>query len=250
MRFPGRIGLFLAGAVGLAVLYVLAYVRLPGPHESPYAVAINTRVVPERHITDAVTAVNFDYRGFDTLGEEFILFASAMGALVLLREAHGATRTPHRDAVRPARAVGPSAALQMWTLMMTGPTVLFGLYIVAHGQLTPGGGFQGGVVLATAPLLIYLAENFQAFKRITSHRGIEIAEALGAAGYAVIGLIALLYGREYLTNILPLGEKGNVLSGGTVCAINWATGLEVTAGFVLLLYAFLEKTLENLGGRQ
>ncbi len=251
MRFPGRIGLFLAGAAGLVVLYVLAYVRLPGPRKppSPYGQAINTRVVPERHITDAVTAVNFDYRGFDTLGEEFILFVSVMGTLVLLREAHGAEGRSHRDAARPQRDVGPSAALRVWTLMMTGPTVLFGLYTVAHGQLTPGGGFQGGVVLATAPLLIYLTENFQAFKRITSHPLVEITEALGAAGYAIIGVIALIYGREYLTNVLPLGEKGNVLSGGTVCAINWATGLEVTAGFVLLLYAFLEKTLADVGGR-
>ncbi len=247
-----RMILFFVGAAGLGLLYVSAFIHLPGPLHlrDRYARAINGLAVDQRHITDAVTAVNFDYRGFDTLGEEFILFASVMGTLVLLRQEGEKPATGFNDAVTPLRDVEHSNALHVWTLGMTGPTVLFGLYMVAHGQVSPGGGFQGGVVLATAPLLIYLAENFDVFKRVTSHRLIEITEATGAGLYVLVGMIAWFYGREYLTNVLPLGTSGKVMSGGTVFAINAATGLEVTAGFVLLLYAFLQETMQQEGGQK
>lgn len=247
-----RLALFLPGAALMALLFVLACAHLPGPDavRSRYMQAVNTTTVTLRHVTDAVTAVNFDYRGFDTLGEEFILFISVGGTLVLLREQEdrGGSKAP--DAVVPGRSNGPSDALRAWTLAMTGPTVLFGLYMVLHGQVSPGGGFQGGVILATAPLLIYIAESYDVFRRITSHRWVEFAEALGAAGYAVVGLIAFLHARTFLTNVLPLGPGGtnvNVMSGGTVALIDIAVGLEVAAGFVLLLRVFLADMLEVEG---
>lgn len=247
MNRQGRLILFVIGGIGLAILYGLACCRLPGPSGlgDRYLREINFRTKWEQQITDAVTAVNFDYRGFDTLGEEFILFVSVMGTLVLLREAEEKHRQDEPDALTKERDVGPGEALRVWTMGMTGPTVLFGIYIVVHGQLTPGGGFQGGVILATAPLLIYLTDDFETFKRVASHRLVETAEAVGAGAYAVIGMIAWFYGKELLANVFPLGQAGNLFSGGTVWAISFVVGLEVAAGFVLLLYAFLQETLSG-----
>jgi multicomponent Na+:H+ antiporter subunit B len=247
MTYPWRMGLFLVGAAGLATMYGLIIARLPGPHASPYGEAINQLSTPQRHVTDAITAVNFDYRGFDTLGEEFILFVSVMGAIVLLREHHEKKRQTRIDALASPRRVGPTDAVRVWTLAMTGPTVLFGMYVVIHGQLTPGGGFQGGVVLATAPLLIYLSEGFDVFKGITSNPLIEITEAIGAGGYALIGLLGCIFSSWFLQNVLPLGEQNqpNWLSGGTVPLINFAVGIEVAAGFTLLLAAFLQSLLSE-----
>jgi Domain related to MnhB subunit of Na+/H+ antiporter len=99
----------------------------------------------ERNITDAVSAVNFDYRGFDTLGEEFILFFSVLGSLLLLRMAEERKEEVPRDAAASWRNVGPGDATRLWILVMIAPKVVFGIYIVVHGQRTPGGGFQGGV---------------------------------------------------------------------------------------------------------
>lgn len=245
MNHPLRLILFAAGGIGVAALYALAIARLPGPHVSEYGQAINVRCQEERHVTDAVTAVNFDYRGFDTLGEEFILFASVTGAIVLLREVLEKKKQERIEAIDSRRAVAPSDAVRVWTLATVGPTVLFGIYIVIHGQLTPGGGFQGGVILATAPLLIYLTENFEAFRRVTPEVLIEVTEAIGAGGYAVIGVIGWLVGNWFLQNVLPLGPKDNpsLLSGGTIAAVNLATGIEVTAGFTLLLWAFVREMM-------
>jgi multicomponent Na+:H+ antiporter subunit B len=200
-------------------------------------------VLSTRNVTDVVTAVNFDYRGFDTLGEEFILFVSVMGSIVLVREIAPHGRRELRDAERPERDVPPSGALRVWTLAMAAPKVLFGIYMVTHGNLTPGGGFQGGVILATAPLLVYLALGYGSFARIAPHSLLEPAEAAGAGSYALVGLLGLAMGARFLSNVLPMGWSGSLLSGGTIPLISFIVGVEVATGFVLLLYAFLSETV-------
>jgi multicomponent Na+:H+ antiporter subunit B len=133
--------------------------------------------------------------------------------------------------------------MRLWILAMVGPKIAFGVYIVLHGQLSPGGGFQGGVILASAALIIYLGHNFETFKRIMTHPLVEIAEATGAAAFVLIGMLAWFWGKPFLTNILPLGKATELSSGGTIPLISATVGIEVTAGFVLLLYAFLQEML-------
>jgi multicomponent Na+:H+ antiporter subunit B len=116
--------------------------------------------------------------------------------------------------------------------------------VIAHGQLTPGGGFQGGVILATAPLFLYLAGEFTNFRKAVPRALVHTVEAVGGGCYAAIGLACLVAGGAFLQNILPLGSKGTILSGGTIPLINASVGLEVTAGLVLVLVVYLEETLE------
>lgn len=245
MSANGRRALFLSAASVFAGFFVWGIWGLPavGRYHGPYGDAVNAATVPERHITDAVTAVNFDFRGFDTLGEEFILFVSIMGVTVLLRQQSDEIKEDARDQARNRRVPPPSDAVRTFTIALIGPLVLLGLYIVTHGQLTPGGGFQGGVVLATAPLLIYLAGDFSKFKHVAPRWTAEAAESLGAAGYILVGIAGLLAGAPFLSNVLPLGTTGDVFSGGSVLWIDLAVGLEVSTGFLLLMWAFLEEAL-------
>ncbi len=253
MSRRARLVLFLISAAGLLAIYLWGLKGLPafGHYRGPYGDVINQVAVYERHATDAVTAVNFDYRGFDTLGEEFILFASVMGGMLLLRRQKGEEEKPAgEDEAAERRAPQPSDATRSMTLLLVGPLVLFGIYIVSHGQLTPGGGFQGGVILATAPLLVYLAGNYEIFDRITAQTLVEVAEATGAFAYDAIGLAGVISGGVFLRNVLALGKTGMVNSGGTIALISLVVGLEVAGGFVLLLRAFLEETLRlRLGGK-
>lgn len=247
MGRKARLALFAAAVAGFAVLYAAGLRGLPafGRYRGPYGDMVNAITVPERHITDAVTAVNFDIRGFDTLGEEFILFTSVTGVVLLLRRLKDETRQKQPDEAAERWAPSASDATRAFALGTVGLLTLFGVYVVVHGQLTPGGGFQGGVILATAPLLVYLAGNFEDFQKIANYDMVEVAEAIGAAGYALIGFAGLAYGAAFLQNFLPLGTRGDVISGGTVALIDLSVGLEVAAGFVLLLYQFLEETLER-----
>jgi multicomponent Na+:H+ antiporter subunit B len=240
-----RLILFLLGAAGLASMYLLSIAHLPAPDElrNRYLNAIDARSVSQRNTSDAVSAVNFDFRGFDTLGEEFILFVSVIGAVVLLREAEVREGKQLPDAIEPQRDIPPSDSVRVWIVALVAPKVAWGIYVVTHGQLTPGGGFQGGVILATVPLIIYLGEDFKKFKRIVPHWLIDVAEASGAGAYVLVGFLALLWSRPFLTNVLPLGKWGEPTSAGTMALISLFTGLEVAAGFTLLLFAFLQETL-------
>jgi multicomponent Na+:H+ antiporter subunit B len=142
------------------------------------------------------------------------------------------------------RAVPPTSdAVRVLGLGLTPPTVLFGIYVVAHGHLTPGGGFQGGVVLATGVLLIYLAGEFDDLHGLYSEAALERSEGLGAGAFVAIGMLGLATGHAFLANVLPLGTTGSVFSAGTVPLLNMSVGLEIAAGLVLLVTTFLHQTI-------
>lgn len=243
-----RLVLFVAScavfsAVFLSGLFSLHPVGQASPPASSYGDAANAISVHERHITDAVTAVNFDLRGFDTLGEEYILFAAVMGVLLLLRHHPDEQHAQSSDQAPGRRVPRTSDAIRLFAVGLAGPLVIFGLYLVTHGQISPGGGFQGGVILATAPLMIYLAGHFPWLRRLVPHVFVETAEAVGAGGYAIIGAAALLQGEPFLFNFLPFGRPGEVFSGGTVALIDLTVGLAVAGGFVVILKTFLDRTV-------
>jgi len=241
---------FLLSAVLLIAVFWNGYSKLPpvGALTGTYGDVVNAITVPERHITDAVTAVNFDIRGFDTLGEEFILFTSVMGAVLLMRRQSDEPGGDHEDRARDRVVPNPSDAVRVTALLLVAPTVLFGIYIVAHGQVSPGGGFQGGVILSTAPLLLYLSGTFGQFRRAAPQRLIAISEAIGAAAYILIGGACVALGGSFLQNLLPLGQSASITGGGTVVFIDLGVGLEVSGGIVLILLVYLEELMEEKEG--
>jgi multicomponent Na+:H+ antiporter subunit B len=237
---------FLAGMAGLAAFYLWGLNGLPGfgNYPGPYGDIINRIAVGQTKATGVVSAVNFEYRGFDTVGEEFILFVAATGVSLVLRHLRGERDRPARDEALDRDVPATSDAIRMACLVMTGPTVVMGWYLASHAQTSPSGGFQGGVVLATAFLLIYLAGEFLIFKRFSPVDITEAAEALGAGGFAAIGVSAVAMGLPYLKNFLPLGTTpGAVSSSGTIALISFCVGVEVAAAFVLIVSELLEQTL-------
>jgi multicomponent Na+:H+ antiporter subunit B len=235
----------------LAALLVWGMRGLPafGSYPGPYGNVINQVAVSERHATDTVSAVNFDYRAFDTMGEEFILFTSVAGAALLLRRDKSEEEEGDEDDSddrEKDRAVPPTSdAVRVFGVALVALTVGFGLYMISHGAVSPGGGFQGGVILATAPLSVYLAAEARTFQRIAPKTLTEIGESVGAAGYVLLGLAGLVVGVTFLGNVLPLGRPGEVNGAGNIQALNVIVGLEVATAFVVLLTAFIEEALRR-----
>jgi multicomponent Na+:H+ antiporter subunit B len=243
LSFAGRRRLFMVGAAGLGALMLWGLGGLPDfrAFTPLYGQVINQVAVEERSTTAVVTAVNFDYRGFDTLGEEFILFAAALVLVLLLRRLREERHAPLDDDARHAHTT--SAAVRMTVVALVGPTVLLAIYITMHGHLTPGGGFQGGVIAATALLLVYLGSDYATMRRLRPMALVETAKAGGAAGFVLIGLAGLLVSGAFLENFLPLGKPGELVSSGTIPLLSLAVGVEVSGGFVLLLSEFLDQLL-------
>jgi len=232
-----RLWLFSVSGVALAALMVWALTGLPdfGAFQGEYGRILNSVAQQERHVSNVVSAVTFDYRGFDTLGEEFMLFAAVMGVALLLREARDEGERPE-DAVR-------SDAVSAVGLALVGPTIVVGLYVVAHGYLTPGGGFQGGVALAGGLVLLYAAGRYSSYRAASPRALVDVAEGTGAGAYVAVGVAALIAGAAFLDNVVRLGTTGTLASGGTIPILNAASALEVAAALVLIFHEFLEEVM-------
>ncbi len=238
--------LFLAGIAGFAAFYLWGLSGLPGfgNYPGPYGDIINHIAVGQTNATGVVSAVNFEYRGFDTVGEEFILFIAIIGVSTVLRHLRGERERQARDEAMGRDVPPTSDAVRMLSLILIGPTLVMGWFLVSHAQTSPSGGFQGGVVLATSFILLYLAGEFLVFERISPVDITDAVEAVGAGGFAAIGVTAVGLGLAYLTNFLPLGSTpGAVSSSGTIALISFFVGLEVGAAFVLVVSELLEQTL-------
>lgn len=234
-----RLWLVVVGLAGVAALLVAACLDLPhfGGDRHPYGDRASHASL-DRHTANAIASVNFDQRAFDTLGETTIVFAAVVGCVVLLRQ----TRDEHRARPAPAAVAPP---VRRYALLVLPVALLVGLYVIAHGQLSPGGGFQGGVVAATSLHLLYLGADYRALERIRPVGLFEVGDALSASAYLVTGLAGLIGGTAFLANtLLPYGTFNTLSSGGTVPLLNAAVGMEVACAVVVLLARFLDQAVE------
>ncbi|MDE3025064.1 MAG: sodium:proton antiporter [Acidobacteriota bacterium] len=243
MTRRARIGVFLAAGAALGALLLWAYAGLPGfgHYRGPYGFVLNRIATPERHVTNVVNATTYDIRGFDTLGEEYILFAAVVGVVLLLRG-----RSGHRDAGDRVH----SDLVRAGGTIMVGGVALVGLWLVAFGFVTPGGGFQGGVVVAAGLLLLYLAVGYRAWSAAGDERHLDPLEAIGAGGYVVVGLVALAIGLPFLKNMLGGGDSGTIWSGGSASFVNWAAAIEVAAANLVLYSEFLKQYIVPIARRR
>jgi len=240
----GRLVFFIMAAAGLSVALGIGFSELPsfGAPISAYASLLNHLAPVQRRVTDVVSAVSFDYRGIDTLFEEFILFSAVTGIAVVLRPLSDEVRDLPEDEAPERKVPAPSPAVGLLGVILSPLLVLIAIETITHGQLTPGGGFQGGVILASALYVIYLATGYSTAERFQPTALLEGSDGFGAGGYVVVGLLGLLGGVAFLTNVVGLGHSGNLISGGTIPLLNVVVGIEVAGGFAILGSEFLDQT--------
>jgi multicomponent Na+:H+ antiporter subunit B len=240
-----RLVMFVIGAAGFGVVLVTGLAGLPafGDYKGVYGHLINGIGVTERHATDLVTAINFDFRAFDTLGEEFILFGSVLGVVLILRQLRGEQERPSQQEADEHTFAAASEALRALSLVLIPSLIALGVYIVVHGQITPGGGFQGGVILAAGPLAVFLAGRYVRMRALAPETLEEIADAAGATGYALVGLGGLIFAGVFFKNFLPFGIPGHLLSAGQMPLASAAVGLEVTGAFLVVWSEFLDQAI-------
>lgn len=162
-----------------------------------------------------VTAVVVTYRGIDTLGEVTILFlTAAIIAFFLKKESDKRT-------LRKTSEILKTAAKLLVPII-----TMLGIYIFINGHLTPGGGFQGGAVIASAVILMLLAFPNMEF----SHSFFEYLESTSGVVFVALGALGALMGAGFLDNtILPLGTFGKLFSAGAIPVIYSFIGLKVGA---------------------
>lgn len=164
-----------------------------------------------------VTAVLVTYRGLDTLGEVAVLFISAAGVGLLLRRRVGESKEK-KDQRASSELVGTAVHFLLPLIF------LLGAYIFINGHLTPGGGFQGGAVLASGMMLLMLADPGTRL----NHGIVQLLESISGFGYVVVGLLGLTLAGGFLDNrFLDLGTFGELFSAGAMPIVYILIGLKV-----------------------
>jgi multicomponent Na+:H+ antiporter subunit B len=183
----------------------------------------------ETGATNIVTSVVINYRGFDTLGEVTVLFIAAIGL--------GAVFAARRKS-EVERKIEPASLILYTGCRFLFPLILlFGAYIIIHGHLTPGGGFQGGAIIASAFLLVYLGCRGNR----VSENGTKVIESSGGLIFVLTGLIGLVAGGHYfLSNFLPRGSLSSLFSAGIIPIVYVAIGFKVGSALAGIIDNLME----------
>jgi len=169
-----------------------------------------------------VTAVIVTYRGLDTLGEIAVLFIATAGIGFILSRGN-TTKGQKRESSR---------ILQTGVRVLLPLILMFGVYIFINGHLTPGGGFQGGVVIATGILVFVLVHPRGKIHSLI----LQVLESISGFGYVFLGLLGIFLAGGFLDNsILPLGQAGQLFSAGAIPIIYSLIGLKVGSELVNII---------------
>lgn len=177
--------------------------------------------IKDTQSANVVTSIVVNYRGFDTLGEVTVLFLAATGL--------GAILSGRRKIKR--KRIPANAMLKFGSKPLLSIIILFGAYIFIHGHLSPGGGFQGGTVVASGFLLMLLT--FERYK--VEHKYVKWTESVAGLTFVTIGLFGLFLLGSFLANFLPLGKVGELFSSGVIPIIYIAVGFKVGSELTGLL---------------
>jgi len=182
-----------------------------------------------------ITAVLYDYRAFDSLGESTVIFGAVSGIVLILSRK-----------MLPVSSKGLSFIVKRTLGIMTPFIALFGLYVITHGHLTPGGGFQGGVILAAISIIFSIVYGSAFDYRRYSPQTKTALETGGAMIFLGLGLAGIILEGAFLHNLGFLtAETGTLISAGSIPYINIGVGFKVGAGLAIIFYSMIQKTFEE-----
>ena len=196
-----------------------------------------TEGVNDTGAVNIVTAILFDYRGFDTLGEAIVLFCVASAISMLFASRTAPKKSPELSIL--ARAA---------SLLYSPCIIIFGIYIIIHGHLSPGGGFQGGVILASVVLIHLVVFGESTVVKHLDYKKLAVIESFSLLLFIGIGLIPVLTGNAFLTNLpslFPRGIPGELFSAGNIGLLNIATGSKVAASVAVILLNMIKRVEED-----
>jgi multicomponent Na+:H+ antiporter subunit B len=219
-RHLGGLVVAVPAAIGLSTL-LLRHAVTTAPLDGPAARYLSGSAADAGPI-NVVTTILLDYRAFDTLGEASVIFTAVAAIGALFAGSTLVDRGPGLSLI-VRTSVGYLAPL-FW---------LFPVYIVFHGHLSPGGGFQGGVSLAVLVILLYVVFGTRRASSSLGPARLHAVESMSALGFLLVGMVGVVQGVAYLSNAaagFPTGTPGRLLSGGMIPLLNLLIGLKVAAG--------------------
>lgn len=249
-RFYQVMSVLLCLSIILVLLWTISYLPVFGnagnPDNNEVSARYITRGVEETGAVNIVTGMILDYRAFDTFGESCVLFIASCCVLVLLRidTVNRDRETRKRLEEANDRLFEPKndIILQKCACVLVPLIMIFGIYIVLNGHLSPGGGFSGGAVLGSGLILYLNAFGFKKTERFFTEKVYRRITLGALTFYCLAKSYSFFTGANHLDSGIPLGTPGAILSSGLILPLNICVGLVVAC----TMYAFY--TLFRKGG--
>ena len=176
--------------------------------------------------TNAVAGMILDYRAFDTLGESFVLFTATCAVILLMRDDKKDPPLEREDVVR----YGEDVTVRSIAKLLIPIILVFGVYILLNGHLSPGGGFSGGAILGAGFILYAMVFGEERASRVLSAGRIRVLTMISLGFYCVAKSYSFFTGNHIngVESIIGPGTPGDILSAGLILPLNIAVGIVVT----------------------
>jgi multicomponent Na+:H+ antiporter subunit B len=220
------------------LIYNTAFLPPVGERNKPDNNEVTERYIEkgleETGAVNIVTGMILDYRAFDTFGESNVLFVATITVLILLRinkgkdnrlvtEDHAGDDTSDRDH-EPKNDV----ILQYVASFLVPIIMIFGIYVILNGHLSPGGGFSGGAIMGAGLILYLNAFGFEKTEKFFTEKTYKWISFFALTTYCLCKAYSFYCGANHLDSHIPLGTPGAILSSGLILILNICVGMVVT----------------------
>ena len=235
-RLYALMAVVLCAVIIVTLLVTVSYLPEFGSPDNP-----NNNEVVEKYnkdglhdtgATNNVAGMILDYRAFDTLGESHVLFVAAVCVMILLRLEVGTDGTPtdkKRAEEENDRLYEPKndKILQLSAKILVPVIIMYGIYVILNGHLSPGGGFSGGAIIGAGLILYVNAFGFEKAKRIMNRKNYAVISVVPLLFYACAKGYSFFTGANHLESGIPHGTPGAILSSGLILPLNICVGIVV-----------------------
>ncbi len=249
-KFYKIMSVILCLAIISVLLWTIAALPVTGGADNPANNEVAARYIEkglqETGAVNIVTGMILDYRAFDTFGESCVLFIASCCVLVLLRLDADSKNDNIKKMIAESddRLFEPKddIILQKCACVLVPVIMIFGIYIVLNGHLSPGGGFSGGAVLGSGLILYLNAYGYGKMSRLFTEKVYRRTTLCALTFYCLAKSYSFFTGANHLESGIPTGTPGAILSSGLILPLNICVGLVVAC----TMYAFY--TLFRKGG--
>lgn len=216
----------------VTVSYLPEYGSPDNPNNNEVVEKYNKDGIHDTGATNNVASMILDYRAFDTLGESHVLFVAAVCVMILLRlelNKDGKPTDVKRAEEENDRLYEPKndKILQLSAKILVPMIIMFGIYVILNGHLSPGGGFSGGAIIGAGLILYVNAFGFEKASRIMNRKNYAVISVVPLLFYAIAKGYSFFTGANHLESGISTGTPGAILSGGLILPLNICVGIVV-----------------------
>ncbi len=225
----------------LILLLTVSWLPPYAAPENPYNNEVSERYIEkglqETGAVNIVAGMILDYRAFDTFGESCVLFIASSCVFIMLRLGDNKLdRKKKAREIELERRFEPhkDTILRSITRILVPFILIFGIYVILNGHISPGGGFSGGAILGAGLILFLSAFGYEETHKVISEKLVKTLTFISLTFYCLAKSYSFFTGANHLDSGIPLGTPGAIISSGLILPLNICVGIIVAC----TMYAF------------